>query len=230
MGGFVSQQARDASVRRLGQRLLAAAAVSPTLIGRCNSIGMPSEMRSVRPPALALLSTLVRDMRRCREELVSTAVAVSQQAGDLSEEAPEASWKTERQPLIVGCLGVMGLLIGAPGFPSTTSSHAKLAQIRNQVTAQQDQQRQTRDQLAFTSRVGSQVTQPTVAVESARPYGLVAVSSASPALKSPNIHYCAQPWPDSHPTSGQVAITRNRQVPAPRPRSEFGRGIHPVFR
>jgi hypothetical protein len=215
----------------LAERLLADATASPALIGRSDPIDSPRDEQSARLSTLALLSDPALDVRPYLDELVTVAIAAARVAEDLSEEVRVSSRKAGRQTLLFGCLSAVGLLFGATGFAASISSEAKLAQIRTQVAALQDQQRQA--QAAFEAHMsqlaGSRVAQLPMAADNSGPHELRMISSVPPALKPPNVHYVAQPWPDSRPNARQVAVERDPRATSPDLFSGLGRGIHTIF-
>jgi len=157
MGRFVSHQARDRSVRRLAEDLLAVAAASPGLIGRQDPLGTSLEAMSAQSPR----SGHGPDIRPCAEEFGSTAVAAPRQA----EHSSETGRRANRKTLTLGCFGAVNLLIGVTGFVIGTGAHAKIVQISDEVAVMQQQQRQARDQ----------VTQPALAADVAGLNNLLAV-------------------------------------------------------
>jgi hypothetical protein len=194
MGRFVSQQARDRSVSRLAEDLLAAAAASPRLIGRQDPLGTSLDAMSAQSPR----SGHGPGIRPCAEEFGSTAVAAPRQA----KYSSETGRRVNRKTLTLGCFGAVNLLIGVTGFVIGTGAHAKIVQISNDVAAWQDQQRHAR----------GQVSRAALAADIAEPSDLLAVLPAAATLRPEHVHYYVQHRSNARPFWLQVSKTRNRRA------------------
>src|ERR1700758_1366593 len=116
MDHFVSRPSSGSPATRLAERLLAEAVACPALIARRGPVDAATEPQPAPFPALALLSDPVLDVRPYLEDLVSIAVASAQRAEEMSAQVRQVSRKARRETLIVGCFGMLGLVIGAIGL------------------------------------------------------------------------------------------------------------------
>jgi hypothetical protein len=208
-------------VERLARRLLAAAEASPALIGRAKTAPAVANPRVAESfAAMALLSDPALDVRQYLEDLVTIAVNSAQQAEDLAVQAREASRKARRGMAVVASIGAVGLVVGVAGFAASRSANIRLAEMRGEVGALHEMQRQSQDQLAdIASRTSDQrdvvevTQQPSVAPA-------VVVSQPLPApvppARQPTVRN-SEPWPDSRPPPRRVAVVRSQPVQTTQP-------------
>ena len=136
-------------VERLARQLLAEAEACPALIGRAETAPAVASTRVAESFAsMALLSDPALDVRQYLEDLVSIAVNSAQQAEDLAVQAREAGRKARRGMAVVASLGAMGLVVGVAGFAASRSANVRLAEVRGEIGALHEMQRQSQDQLA----------------------------------------------------------------------------------
>ena len=136
-------------VEQLARRLLAAAEATPALIGRAKTAPAVANPRVAESfAAMALLSDPALDVRQYLEDLVTIAVNSAQQAEDLAVQAREASRKARRGMAVVASIGALGLVVGVAGFAASRSANIRLAEVRGEVGALHEMQRQSQDQLA----------------------------------------------------------------------------------
>lgn len=230
-------------VERIAQCLLESARACPELIRRTwDSVSVPAELELRLPkpelapfPKMALLSDPALDIRQYLEDLVSIAVSSAQQAEDVSLRASEVSRKARRGMITLACCGALGVAVGLAGFATAYAVNGHLAQVREEVSALKDMQRQAHDQPgeiatpASAQRFESQTTRRAEA----------APSQAAPAPVSAPIQLvwkspvsASQPWPDSRPPILRRAAppARTHEVVVPRFIANLQQNIRALFR
>src|SRR5262249_30514672 len=153
------------------------------------------------------------------EDLVSIAVSSARQAEDVASQAHKACTKTRRWILALASFGALGLLVGVAGFAASRNSSVKLSEVRQEMVALQDMQRQASLQLAnITSRAATDDR----AVDGSRSDDAATaqtLQSTVPVPKQPvalpAIRY-AKPWPNSRPSAHRMAPVRSRPSVVPR--------------
>jgi hypothetical protein len=227
-------------VEQLARRLLAAAEASPALIGRTRTAPAVANPRVAESFAtMALLSDPALDVRQYLENLVTIAVSSAQQAEDLAVQAREASRKARRGMAVVASIGALGLVVGVAGFAASRSANIRLAEVRGEVGALHEMQRQSQDQLAdIASRTSDQrdavevTQQPSIAAAVVMSQPLPA---PAPPARQPTVRY-SEPWPDSRPPPPRVAVVRSRPVQTtqpvvvPRFFADIQRNLRGIFR
>jgi hypothetical protein len=216
----------------MAQRLLADAQASPALISRSDPA------REVEPPraafpAMSLLSDPTLDVRHYLEELVTIAVNSAQRVEDVSSQACEASRKARRGMVAVGCLGALGLIVGVGGFAASRGANVRLSEVRKELGALQEMQREAQYQLAgITLRQSDQrVDVKPADPANVTPQAVVAPPApvVAPPVFQPPIR-ASEPWPDSRkPVSRPVAV-HSRPAVVPRFFADIQRNLRTLFR
>lgn len=201
--------------------MLAEAEACPALVGRAKTAPVVANARVAELfAAMALLSDPALDVRQYLEDLVSIAVNSAQQAEDLAVQAREAGRKARRGMAVLASLGALGLLVGVAGFAASRSANVRLAEVRGEVGALQEMQRQSQDQLAD---IASRTSDPRDAVEATQQPGIapaVVVSrplpTPAPPARQQALRY-SEPWPDSRPPPRRAAVARSQPVQTTQP-------------
>ncbi len=208
-------------VERLARQMLAAVEACPALVGRAKTAPAVANARVAESfAAMALLSDPALDVRQYLEDLVSIAVNSAQQAEDLAVQAREAGRKARRGIAVLASLGALGLVVGVAGFAASRTANVRLAEVRGEVSALHEMQRQSQDQFAD---IASRMSDPRDAVE-ATPHPGIAPAvvlppppiPAPPARQQPAVRY-SEPWPDSRPPQRRVAVARSQPVQTAQP-------------
>lgn len=234
-------------VGRLARRLLAEAEASPALIARAAAAPAIATPRESQPfAAMALLSDPALDVRQYLEDLASIAITSAQQAEDLAVQAQAASRKARRGMLVLAGFAMMGLLVGVAGFAVSRSSNVRLAEIRDEMGAMHDMQRQAQDQIAdIAAQTAEQRnaieqhdavdvqpsmgTAPAMATVIAQP----PPTAAPPARQPAPATYYYQPWPNSRPAVRRAPLVRSQATPpvvVPRFFADIQRSVRGIFR
>jgi hypothetical protein len=226
---------------QMAQRLLADARAWPALINRSDpaSAVIKGGVRGSEPapraafPAMALLSDPTLDIRRYLEELVTISVNSAQRVEEVSLQACEASRKARRGMLAVACLGALGLIVGAGGFAASRGANVRLSEVRKELGALQEMQRQAQYQLA--SIVLRQSDQQTdmkssdlLSVTPQTAARLRAPVLAPPAFQPPV--RASEPWPDSRKPVPRPAAAHSRPAVVPRFFADIQRNLRALFR
>ena len=208
-------------VEQLAWRLLTEAEASPALIGRAKTAPAVADPRVAESfAAMALLSDPALDVRQYFEDLVTIAVDAAQQAEDLAVQAQEASRKARRGMAVVASIGAVGLVVGVAGFAASRSANIRLAEVRGEVGALHEMQRQSQDQFAdIASRTPDQrdavevTQQPGIAPAVMMPQPLPA---PPPPARQATVRY-SEPPPDSRPPPRRAAVARSQPVQTTQP-------------
>ena len=225
-------------VERMAQRLLAEARACPLLIERdCHDVALPTEPRWELPrldaiPNLTLLSDPSLDVREYLEELVSIAAGSAQQAENVSLRSHEASRKMRGGMPAMVAFGAVGLLVGVIGFAAAHSANIELAAMRQQVSALDEMQRQTHDELSeFAAKSATQCDTSEAAerADTPAPQARPAVAAPMQIVERPVIRY-SEVWPDSRPPLPHRAAPVRSHVVVPMFVAQLQRNISALFR
>ena len=158
--------------------------------------------------AMALLSDPALDVRRYLEDLVTIAVSSARQAEDLAVQAREASWKAQGGMAVVASIGALGLVVGIAGFAASRSANIRLAEVRGEVAALHEMQRESQDQLA---EIASRTSDQRDAVEVTQQPGI----SRPWWCRSPCLHRRRQRdrRPSDIPSPGRIRVHRRGASP-----------------
>jgi hypothetical protein len=210
----------------MAQRLLADAQASPALISRSEPAREPEPPRAAFP-AMSLLSDPTLDIRHYLEELVRIAVNSAQRVEDVSTQACEASRKARRGMVAVACLGALGLIVGVGGFAASRGANVRLSEVRKELGALQEMQREAQYQLAgITLRQSDQ----RVDVKPADLANVTPQAAAPPApVVAPPVFQppirASEPWPDSRKPVPRPAVAHSRPAVVPRFLADIQRNL-----
>jgi triphosphoribosyl-dephospho-CoA synthetase len=191
------------------------------LIGRAETAPAVASTRVAESFAsMALLADPALDVRQYLEDLVSIAVNSAHQAEDLAVQAREAGRKARRSMAVVASLGAMGLVVGVAGFAASRSANVRLSEVRGEIGALHEMQRQSQDQLA---EIAARTSEQREAVEVTQRSSIapaVVMSQPVPApvppARQPTVRY-SEPWPDSRPPPRRAAVVRSQPVQTAQP-------------
>ncbi|HET7882246.1 MAG TPA: hypothetical protein VFL55_15270 [Acetobacteraceae bacterium] len=239
----------------MARRLLTESEADPELIRR-SGVQSPiaPKLRGVQPfSAMALLAEPALDVRQYLEDLAEIAISSAQQAEELAAETQAANRKARRSMMVLAGFGAFGLLVGMVGFAVGRSSNVLLAEMRQEMGALHEMQRQTQDQLSDLATqnadqrdaaeqhqvpeqrdVGAEAsrsvaTAPAVAAVQPPPSTTTTPQARQPATAS----FYYQPWPDSRPAVRRAPALRSQStqpVVVPRFFAEIQRGVRGIFR
>lgn len=225
---------------QMAQRLLADAQAWPALIGRCDpaSAVIKGGARESEPtpraafPAMALLSDPTLDIRRYLEELVAIATNSARRVEDVSLQACEGSRKARRGMVAVACLGALGLIVGIGGFAASRAANVRLSEIRKDLGALQEMQRQVPYQLANAALRQSDQQAKVKSAELANVTPQAAAPLPPPALApaafQPPVR-ASEPWPDSQKPVPRPAAMHSRPAVVPRFLDDLQRNLRALF-
>jgi hypothetical protein len=226
---------------QMAQWLLADAQACPALIGRSGpaSAVIKAEAGGSEPtpravfPAMALLSDPTLDIRRYLEELITIAVNSAQRVEDVSLQACEGSRKARRGMVAVGCLGALGLIVGIGGFAASRGANVRLSEVRKELGALQEMQRQAQYQLAGIALRQSDQQADVKAADLANVTREAATPLPAPALAPPAFQpsvRASEPWPDSRKPVPRPAAVHSRPVVVPQFFADIQRNLRTLFR